>query len=77
MSQQCALIAQKANCILSCIKRFLASRSKEMMMPLYSVLVRPHLCPDVESSIQEGHRPVGMHPEEGHKNDPRDGASLK
>ena len=27
------------------------------------------LHPDVESSVQEGHRPVGAHPEEGHKND--------
>ena len=28
---------------------------------------------DVESSVQERHGPVGAHPEEGHKNDPRDG----
>ena len=30
-------------------------------------------CPDVESSVQERHRPVGVHPEEGYKNAPRDG----
>ena len=30
------------------------------------------LCPDVESSVQERCQPVGVHPEEGHKNDPRD-----
>ena len=29
------------------------------------------LHPDVESSMKERHRPVGIHPEEGHKNDPR------
>jgi len=34
------------------------------------------LHPDVESSVQERHRPVGAHPEEGHKNDPRDGTPL-
>ena len=34
------------------------------------------LCPDVESSVQERHGPVGVHPEEGHKNDPRDGTPL-
>ena len=30
----------------------------------------------MESSVQERHRPVGAHPEEGHKNDPRDGTPL-
>jgi len=34
------------------------------------------LCPDVESSVQERHRPVGGHPEESQKNDPRNGTPL-
>ena len=34
------------------------------------------LRPDVESSVQERHEPVGVHPEEGHESDPRDGTSF-
>jgi len=43
MSRQCALAAQAANHIPSCIKRSVASRSREGILPLYYALVRSHL----------------------------------
>ncbi|GAB0202681.1 mitochondrial enolase superfamily member 1 [Grus japonensis] len=43
MSRQRALAAQKANRVLGCIKRGVTSRLREVVLPLYSALVRPHL----------------------------------
>jgi len=49
MSYQCALAAQAANHILGCIKRSMASRAREGILPLCSVLVRD---PPQESCVQ-------------------------
>ncbi|KAJ7395472.1 hypothetical protein BTVI_154690 [Pitangus sulphuratus] len=40
---QCDLAAQKANCVPGCIKSSMARRTREVILPLYSALVRPHM----------------------------------
>ena len=43
VSQQCALAAKRSNRTLGWIKHSVTSQSREVIIPLYTVLVQPHL----------------------------------
>uniref|UniRef100_A0A452GZ21 Reverse transcriptase domain-containing protein n=1 Tax=Gopherus agassizii TaxID=38772 RepID=A0A452GZ21_9SAUR len=43
MSRQCDTAVKKANAILGCIRRGISCKDKEVLVPLYKALVRPHL----------------------------------
>ena len=79
MSQKYALAAQKASCILGCIKRSVVSRllAGDSAALLCSGETSPGaLRPALEPSAQEGHGAVGAGPEEGHQNNQRAGTPL-
>jgi len=66
--QKCVLAAQKANRILGCVKSSLASRSREVILPLCCGETPPGVLHwALEPSAQERHGPAGAGPEEATK----------
>jgi len=43
MTQQCTLVIKNAINILGCIRKSIASRLRDMTLPVCSAVVRPHL----------------------------------
>lgn len=74
MSQKHVLEANKANGIMGCLKKCVARKLREVILPSYSALVRPDLGYCVQFCAPQIKKDTSRSPAKGHKNDKGPGA---
>lgn len=79
MSQQCALVAKKAEGMLGCIRKCCQQARGGDPASLLGLTeaTRGALCPVLASPVPEGNRATGASSEEGYGDDERTGAPVE
>lgn len=66
MSQQYVLASNKEYAILGCLRQSIATKSRKVMLPHCSALVKGVLCPALSSSVQDKYGHAVKSPTKNH-----------